>query len=259
MGKILTFVIGAILGVIIGGLLVFYTFGGVPRAAQVPGEPIQPPDANGVPAGTATIVLNQQFFNEILTTIFQQMNEPSFQLGANQNNFADPIQPRFASYALMQQNGNCPSQIQLKPEGSGVKTGVRLEEGKITAPLAFSGNYLLGGQCLQFAGWAQANLALRFDKSQQAVYGQLNISTINLDGISPLFTSLVTPVIQTTLNNRVNPITILRGEQIALNLPIAAANGNLKANVSDVRADIKDNALNLFVTYDFAGTKGIQQ
>jgi len=64
--------------------------------------------------------------------------------------------------------------------------------------------------------------------------------------------------VQTTINNRVNPITILRGQQLALNLPIAASDGTLKANVKDVRSDIKDGALNLFVTYDFAGAKGVQ-
>lgn len=260
MSKILTFVIGAILGLVIGGLIVFYIFGGVPRAAEVPGEPILPPDPNGSPAGTATVVLDQQFFNEILGTIFQDMNQPSFRLGSlNKENQKGEFKPEYASYALMQQNGGCSSEILLKPEGSGVKTGVRLENGKITAPLAFNGNYNIAGQCLQFAGWAQANLVLRFDKSQQTVFGQLEISTVNLDGVSPIFTSLVTPIIQTTLNQKVNPITILRGEQIALNLPIAATNGNLKANVSDVRADIKDNALSLFVTYDFTGTKGLQQ
>ena len=259
MSKILTFIIGAILGLIIGGLLVFYIFGGVPRAAKVPGELIQPPNPDGTPDATATVVLDQRFFNEVLETIFQDMNKPSFQLGfSDYENPNDKFKAEYTSFALMRQNGGCAREIFLKPEGSGVKTSVRLDEGKINVPLAFDGTYSIAGQCLTFSGWAQTNLALRFDKSQQTVFGQIEISTVNLDGISPIFTSLVTPVIQSTLNQKVNPVTILRGEQIALNLPIAATNGNLKANVSDVRADIKDNALKLFVTFDFAGTKSLQ-
>ena len=88
---------------------------------------------------------------------------------------------------------------------------------------------------------------------QQAVFGQLNVETVNLDGVNPVIVSFVTPIVQTTLNNRVNPVPILRGEQIALNMPIAASGGNLLANVKDVRAEIKDKALNLYVSYEFAG------
>ena len=77
MGK---FILGTLLGLVIGGALVFFFFGGAPRAAQLPGEPIQPPDPNGSPAGTAQIVLKQEFFNNVLMTIFRDMNAPSFPL-----------------------------------------------------------------------------------------------------------------------------------------------------------------------------------
>jgi hypothetical protein len=45
-----------------------------PRAGKAPGAPIKPPDAT-VPAGTAQIVLRQDFFNDVLTTIFRDMNK----------------------------------------------------------------------------------------------------------------------------------------------------------------------------------------
>ncbi|MBA4182571.1 MAG: hypothetical protein H0X49_00975 [Acidobacteria bacterium] len=258
MSKFLIFLLGAVLGVVIGGALIFYFYGGAPRAAQLPGNPIQPPDPNGLPAGTASVVLNQQFFDTILATIFRDMNAPAFPLNlTGQNNFNAVAKPQFASFAF-QNNGGCDGKITLKPEGSGVTTGVRLEDGKITAPLAFNGSTLVFGNCIEFAGWAQANLALRYDDAQKNVFGQINVETVNLDNVSPLVSGFVTPIVQTTINNRVNPITILRGQQLALNLPIAASDGTLKANVKDVRSDIKDGALNLFVTYDFAGAKGVQ-
>ena len=77
---------------------------------------------------------------------------------------------------------------------------------------------------------------------------------MNLDGINPIIGGFVTPLVQTTLNNRVNPIQILQGKQIAINVPIASTGGNLQANVTDVRAEFKDNALNLYVIYAFNGT-----
>lgn len=254
MSKVLTFIIGAVLGLIIGGGLIFYLFGGAPRAAQLPGNPINTPDPNGSPAGTASVVLNQQFFDTVLTTIFRDMNAPGFPLNLTGKNNSDEVaRPQYASFAFQ---NTCDGKIILQPQGSSVTTGIRLENGKITAPLAFTGSTSILGQCINFAGWAQANLGLRYDAEQQTVFGQINVETVNLDGVSPLVSGLVTPLVQNTINQRVNPITILRGQQIALNLPIAATNGTLKANVKDVRADIKENALNLYVTYDFTGTKG---
>lgn len=256
MSKALTFILGAVLGIVLGGGLVFFLFGGAPRAAQAPpGVPILPPDPNGSPAGTASVVLNQQFFDTILATIFRDMNAPAFPLNlTGQNNFDATPRPQYAGFAL-QNSGGCDGRIILQPEGSGVKTGVRLENGNITAPLAFTGSTSVFGQCVNFAGWAQATLQLRYDEVQQTVFGQINVETVNLDGVLPVVGGFVTPIVQTTLNNRVNPIVILRGQQIALNVPIAATGGNLNAKIKDVRSEVKENALSLYVTYDFAGTK----
>ena len=249
MGRI---IIGFIIGLLLGGALTFFLFVGTPKAIKAPGLPIKAPDPGGPPPGTATVVLNQQFFDTVLQTIFRDLNAPSFPVGLAENN----LQPDANSMSFALQQG-CDNRITLKPEGSGTVTSVRLQDGQITAPLAFGGraNIPLVG-CTDFNGWAQGNLELRFDQAQQNVYGQINVEAVNLEGISPLAGPLITPLIQSTLNQRVNPIQILRGEQIALNLPIQAANGNLQARVQDVRSEIKENALNLYITYNFTGTKG---
>jgi len=252
MSKIVTFLLGSLLGLIIGGALVFFFFGGAPRAANAPpGIPIQPPDPNGVPAGTAQIVLRQDFFNQILQTIFRDMNAPSFPLNLTGQNNAENRE--VVRYGLLQNANGCEGKITLLPEGSGVQTGLRFEDNRLAAPLAFSGSTSVFGSCVQFTGWAQANLELRYDAGQQSVFGQINVETVNLDGVVPVISSFVTPIVQSTINQRVNPIQVLQGKQIALNVPINATNGNLQANVKDVRAEVKDNALNLYVIYDFAG------
>ena len=230
MGRL---VIGLVIGLVLGGAFVFYFFVGVPQAVKAPGTPIQAPDPNGVAPGAAQIVLRQQFFNEVLGTIFKEMNAPAFPLGS--------------------EAAECDGRITVLEQGSGVQTGVMFQDGRITAPLAFTGSYASPFGCLRFTGWAQSNFEMRFDAQNQAVFGQLNVETVNLDGVNPVVGALVTPVVQSTLNTRVNPIRILDGRQIAVDLPVAAANGNLKASVSDVRAEVKDNALNLYVIYDFAG------
>lgn len=264
MSKTITFLLGALLGVVIGGAVIFYFFVGAPRASSPPGRPIQSPDASGVQPGTATVTLNQQFFDTVLGTIFRDMNAPSFPLSltAQQNspeNFGGEARAeKIAFQGGGNGGGTCDSKIVLKQEGSGAVTTVKLENGNITVPLAFSGNYSLLGNCWQFSGWAQANLKLQFDETQQTVFGQINVETVNLDGVNPVLSGIVTPLVQNVLNSRVNPIVILRGQQIALSLPIAATDGTLNAKVKDVRADVKDNALNLYVTYDFQGTKTAQ-
>jgi hypothetical protein len=230
--------VGHLIGLLIGGALTFYLFVGVPRSGQAPGIPIQPPDANGPPAGTAQIVLRQDFFNEVLSTMFAQMKAPSFPLDDRPGN--NSVQP------------TCASVITILPEGSSVRTGISLENNKLGAPLAFTGSYDSMFGCLQFTGWAQARMDLRFEPAQQTVFGVLNVETVNLDGVNPVLSGLLTPLVQSTLNTRVNPVRIIDGRQIAINVPIAATQSNLVANVQDVRAEVKDSALNLFVTYNFA-------
>ncbi len=230
MGRL---VIGLVIGILLGGALTFYFFVGVPQSVTAPGTPIQAPDPNGVAPGAAQIVLRRQFFNEILGTIFQEMNAPAFPLGS--------------------EAADCDGRITVLKDGSGVQTGVSFENNRITAPLAFTGSYASPFGCLRFTGWAMSNFEMRFDAPNQAVFGQLNVETVNLDGVNPVVGALLTPVVQSTLNTRVNPIRILDGRQVAVNLPIAAANGNLQASVSDVRAEVKDDTLNLYVIYDFAG------
>ncbi len=251
MNKFIVLTIGIILGLVVGGVLTFYFFVGAPRATQPPGNPIQPPDINGAPPGTATVVLNQQFFDTILGTIFRDMNAPSFPLNLTGQVKPKDFQP---NQIVFQQNGNCEGKIVLLPEGSGVSTGIRLENGKISAPLAFKGSYNLGG-CIEFSGWAQAGLNLRYDDVEKSVFGQINVETVNLDGVTPLISGVIAQFVQNSLNQRVNPIVILRGKQITLSLPIAATDGTLNANVKEIRSDIKENALNLYVSYDFKGNK----
>lgn len=256
MNRVVTFVIGIVLGLLFGGCIIFYYLGGVPAAtSKPPGAPIQAPDPNGMPGGTASIVINQQFFDTVLATIFRDMNAPAFPLNlTGQNSQEQENQPVNIAF----QQNNCDGRITLLPEGSGVKTGVRLENSKINAPLAFRGNASVFGSCYEFSGWAQASLNLRYDAEQQTVFGQIEVETVNLDGVTPLVSGIIARFVQASLNQRVNPIVILRGQQIALSIPISATDGTLNAKVKDVRADIKENALNLYVTFDFAGTKGGQ-
>ncbi len=230
-------IIGIIVGLIAGVLATIFMIGGTSGMSSPPGQPIQAPDPQGPPAATAQIVLDEALFNAVLSTIFRDMQPPVFPLGGG-----DP-----------QAGGDCPSAITLVEEGSGVRSGVVFNGERVAARLAFNGSYNSMFGCARFNGWAPANLDLRFDAASQSVFGQLNIETVNLDGVNPAASVLVTPLVQSTLNTRVNPIKILDGGQLTIDLPIAATNASLQAAVQDVRAEVRDGALQLYITYDMGG------
>lgn len=242
-------------GIIVGGVLVFLFFTGAPRARPLPGSPVGPPDPGGTPPGTAVVALDEKFFDAVLGAIFRDMNAPSFPLqltGLNQQ----MEQGGAADFRLAAFQGGCENKVVLAPEGSGVKTGVRFTGGKVMAPLAFTGSYSVFGSCIQFKGWAQASLSLSFDQSKQIVYGQLNVEGVNLEGAPIAVGGIITPLVQGSINQRVNPLEILRAPQLALTVPVQASNGTLSAHVKDVRAEVTDGALKLHITYDFQAQRG---
>lgn len=233
--------IGILAGLVIGILAALYMTGGFSRAAGPPGVPIAPPDPNGVMPGTVEVVLREQLFNEVLGTIFREISNPQFALSEGE------------------QPAECPSAITILPEHGGVRTGVVFENGRVGTRLAFTGTYRSMFGCFNFSGWSPASLDLRYDPASRSVLGQATVSSVNLEGVNPALSVLITPFVQSTINSRVNPITIIRGDQLQFENPVAAANGNLRGNVQDVRAEVREDALRLLVIYDFAGGTGGSQ
>ena len=62
MGRVIT---ALIIGILIGGALVYFTFVGVPHSQQRPGDLVKAPDASGVPPGTAQVVIRQEMLNAL--------------------------------------------------------------------------------------------------------------------------------------------------------------------------------------------------
>jgi hypothetical protein len=247
----LVLAVGTVLGFVVGGLLVFFLFGGVKRAAAPPPQPAAP--ANSDQSGTATVTLDEPFFGAVLNTIFHDMNAPSFPLSLAQLNQRDGA-PAVVSAAYYQ--SACDGRIVVLPEGSGVRTAVTFKDGKVVAPLAFKGTYNFLGVCVSFTGWAQANIEMRFDEPKQTVYGQVNIETVNLDDSLSGLSNLVTPLVQQTINDRVNPVEILRAQQLALAINVKSSDGTLKAKVRGVTTEVANGELKMHVIYDFSGQKG---
>lgn len=242
MRYVVILLVGILLG---GGVAVFFL--GTPPAKAVPGQPVQAPNQGGNPPGTVVVGLEQSFVDAVLATTFSGLGTPTFQLGQNRNG------PEHVENAALQ--SGCQNTITLLPEGSGAKTGVQFRNGTIYAPLAFTGSYNLAG-CIQFKGWAQTSIKLNFDQDKQTVYGYVNVEGVNLEGVNPIANNFVTVFVQGAINQKVNPLILISEPQLSLMIPVKASNGAVKARAKDVRAEILDGSLKLYLTYEFSGVKG---
>src|SRR5258708_13501831 len=144
----------------------------------------------------------------------------------------------------------CRNTLELVPDGSNVKTGVKFTGGKITAPIAFRGSYSILTTCTQFSGWAKTSVDLSFDQEKQTVFGQLNIDEVTLDNVSPIVSALVTAFVRKTITEKVNPFEVLRVSQLALSVPVRVSGGSVSARWKDVRPELQEGSLRLSLTYD---------
>lgn len=241
-------------GLVLGALLMLF-FLGAPKAKPLPGQPVRAPDPQGDPPGTVIVTLDEKFFDPLLATIFRDLGSPSFplELTMMERNSSDT-----ATLVPAAMQNDCPDLVVLDSEGSNMKTSVHFADGKIVAPLAFNGSKNIFGGCVRFKGWAQASIKLSFDQEKQTVYGQIDVEGVNLEGAPAAVGGIATMLVQRSINQRINPLEILRAPQLALAMPVVSTGGTLKAQVKDVRSEIKDGKLVLHITYDFSGVRGGQ-
>jgi len=230
-----------VIGLLFGAVATAY-FLGAPRARNLPGNPIRSPDRSGDMSGTVAVTVDEKFFDSLLGTVFQRLGPPQLKLSQTQS--ASPMQP-----AVFQTS--CRDVLELVLEGSNVKTGVRFTGGKIIAPIAFRGSYGILTTCVQFSGWAKTSVDLSFDQEKQTVFGQLNIDEVTLDNTSPIVSTLLTAFVRRTIAEKVNPFEVLRVSQLALSLPVRVSGASVSARVKDVRAEVQEGSVRLYLTYDF--------
>ena len=135
---------------------------------------------------------------------------------------------------------------------SGVRTAVRFENGRITAPLAFTGTYntgLLG--CLRFRGWADTVINLEFNRERQTLNAHVDVVDIHLSGIPQLANGVVVQMVQNAIDQRINPIEILQATQLTTRLPISASGGALSLRAKDLRPEVVPGAVRLHIIYEF--------
>jgi hypothetical protein len=189
-----------------------------------------------------TLSVNEQFLNSFLDAMFTNLKAPSAPLVITAS---DKDRTSAESYG-------CPSAITLQREEGGVRTAVKLEQGRITAPLAFAGSYnstLLG--CIEFRGWANTTWKLEFDRSRQILLARVQVEDIRLTNVPALASGSLVKIVQSAIDNRINPLELIRMDQLSARVPVAPAKGALRLRAKEVRPEIVPGNLHLHVTYEF--------
>ena len=214
-----------------------------------------------------TIQLNEPFFDALLDAIFKNAN-PSFPLAkmSPKSKVQSPKSKETSSKFKVEDSksliksftdgksviaNSCDESVKLQREIDGVRTAVRFRDGRIYVPLAFTGNYnppLVG--CLEFSGWAESFIELSFDKDKQALVGHAQIANVQLSGTNGIGSSLVTKLVQSSIDKKMNPIQILPLEKVSFTVPVQNS-GNVKMKAVEVRPEISGNALNVHIVYEF--------
>jgi hypothetical protein len=120
----------------------------------------------------------------------------------------------------------------------------------VTAPLAFRGTYeapLLG--CLAFDGWAETAFDLRFDPEGQKLDAVISVRDVKLRNIPTAFGGGITGMVQDAIDRRVNPVTLLRAEQLGARLPLGSG-APLRLRARDIRHEVAGRELRLRIFYE---------
>jgi hypothetical protein len=223
--------------------------------------------ASSVQAQTAevTVSLNERFFNALLDAIFTNLKQPSFPIAENNSKFKVQGSKSVAAVSSFQesnlqipnpksqiQNSLCDESIRLQREVDGVKTAVKFRDGKIYAPVAFSGSYnppFVG--CIDFQGSAETNVELEFDATKQTLVGRAKILNVVLSGTNGVGSALVTRLVQGSLDKRINPIQILQTDKLSFVIPVQNAGGALRMRATGIRTEVANGAMNVYITYQF--------
>jgi hypothetical protein len=224
--------------VVLSLVWILIAFAGCLRVAAQSAKPAR--------TGEATVTLSEQFFNSFLEAIFDNLKAPSMPLviTASDRNRTD------------QSAQTCPSLLTLQREHGNVKTAVKFEQGRMVAPLAFTGSYnstLLG--CLEVRGWAQTEWSLEFDRAAQTLQARIKVTDIYLDNIPALARGSLMQLVQSAIDSRINPLKVLRPEQLSSVVPIPPAGGSLRLRAREVKPEIVPGSVHLLVIYEFLPEK----
>ncbi|MEP7075478.1 MAG: hypothetical protein ABI878_06675 [Acidobacteriota bacterium] len=196
-----------------------------------------------------TITLNEQFFDALLDSIFEHGGPPEIPIARLK--LEDKNDPKLSnSFISNNSSGPCTESVKLLRENQAVRTAVRFRDGKIYMPIAFSGGYnppLIG--CVDFGGNAESNIDLEFDTQSQRLIGHITVLNVVLNGTAGIGSSVVTKMVQSAIDKRLNPIEIIKTDKLSFTLPMQ--NSSIRMEAAGIRTEIVNSTLQIHVDYVF--------
>ncbi len=191
-----------------------------------------------------TISFGEQFFDALLDAVFQHAAPPEFKLSSTGQRA--PMGNAFAPGSPA-----CAESIKLMRETEGVRTAVRFRNGQILAPMAFSGSYnppFIG--CVPFAGWAETTVDLEFDQAGQRLIARSRVHNVSLSGTGGVGSALIAKMIQSSIDEKINPIELIRTDKVSFMLPLQNSNV-LRMRATGFTHEIVNGQLNVRIAYEF--------
>ncbi len=197
-----------------------------------------------------SISFSEQFFEALLDAVFQYAAPPEFSLAENTQPKASRSRANAFSASVP-----CNESIKLLRENSGKRTGVRFREGRITAPIAFSGNYnppLIG--CIPFGGVAETIVDLEFDQPGQRLLARARVQDVALNGSGGIGGSIVARMVQGAIDKKINPIEIIKTDKVSFVIPLQNSN-SVKMRATGFAHGVVNGQLVIRVIYQFEKSK----
>ncbi|MDI1240620.1 MAG: hypothetical protein PSX80_01705 [bacterium] len=210
-----------------------------------------------------TISLNEAFFDAALESLFQVGAPLEFSIAGTGLSRGEALAPKLvrasygptessysASPGLGGEDIECSETIKIQREINGVRTAVRFRDGKILAPLAFSGNYnppFVG--CVAFSGWAESVIDLEFDPNAQRLVARARVLNVNLNGTGGIGGSVVAKLVQSSIDKKVNPIELFQLNKLSFTVPVKGSELQMKA--MGIRHELQNGSINVVVSYEF--------
>jgi hypothetical protein len=194
-----------------------------------------------------TISLNEAFFDSALEALFQSGTPLEFSIADNRSSESAP---QIVNASFGKAGVECSETIKIQREINGVRTAVRFRDGKILAPMAFSGNYnppFVG--CVPFSGWAESVIDLEFDQESQRLVARARVLNVNLNGTGGVGGSMVAKLVQSSIDKKINPIELFQLSKLSFAVPVKGSELQMKA--TGIRHELQNGAINVVVTYEF--------
>lgn len=199
-----------------------------------------------------TVSFNEQFFDTVLDAVFKNLKKPEFPLALNKSGVqnTDALISSFNTAAAVPP---CSERITLHREINGVRTAARFRNGRIYAPIAFSGSYnppLIG--CLDFQGVAETDIELEYDRRNQTLIGKIKVMNVQLGSVANLAGGMIAKFVQNSIDKKVNPIEILKADKLSFIVPVQNSGGALSIKATNLRHEVGNGVLNVYVSFEFS-------